>query len=113
MRSSLLIPLLFAALLGGCAGNLPIVGLDGSGRPVEARVSEAKYVERMTGALKAVCDSTLPALGRESGRAGDWELGDVGVGFAVRAEAGIGPFKVGIRPSVRVVFSNHGAPPPP
>ena len=97
--------LCLAALpLGGCAGKMAFVGFDGNGKSIEAYVDEKGFSERLTEALTSVRDSVTPAL--DGGVEGDWRLRTVVVGFGVKGEAGIGPFKVAVKPRVRAAFTN-------
>src|SRR5688572_3141747 len=97
--------LMLGVLLTGCAGKFPLIGLGKDGEVKMAKVNQRKYVEHLSEGLVSVQESIVPAL--EAKEAGDqaWKLRTVSVGFAVKAEGGFGPFKVGLKPRVRVAFT--------
>ncbi len=101
-----------ALCVTGCAGRMPLVGLDKHGNITEAYVDEAKYERHLEEALGQSSEKTLAVLDKQHPR-GKWRLRTVALGFAINAEAGIGPFKVGIRPGIRAAFSTGAKPPIP
>jgi hypothetical protein len=99
-------------LLSSCGGRLAMVGLDKSGKATEAFLNESKYTEHMTEALITIEESVLPELAKTRD-GGEWKLRTAVVGFGVKAETGIGPFKVAFKPRMRAAFANGTKPPIP
>jgi hypothetical protein len=95
-----------------CAGRMPLVGIDGKGKITEAFVDEARYERNLERALGESSQGMLQVLEKQHPR-GHWRLRTAQLGFAVSAEAGIGPFKAGIRPGIRAAFSTGTNPPIP
>lgn len=102
-------------LLTSCGGHLTMVGFGKDGKSVTANVDEKRYAEELSKALLRVEESVLPALREAKPDANDdaWKLRTAVVGFGVKAEAGIGPFKVAFRPRIRAAFANGDKPPIP
>ena len=89
--------------------EIPLVGLDASGNSVELGVSKSKYTERMGTLISTVNESAIPALAhRPAAKA--LQLRTVVVGVGISTEIGLGPFKVGAVPRVRVAFTNSSDP---
>jgi len=99
-------------LASACGGRLAMVGFDKNGKPTEAFVNESRYAEKLKEALLTLDESVVPGLKPIQSR-GDWKLRTAVVGFGVKAEAGIGPFKVAFKPSIHGAFGNGKNPPIP
>jgi hypothetical protein len=99
-------------IASGCAGRMPLVGLDGTERPILQRVAEDRYVDHLSTALVSIQDSMIPALDNTPMEQ-KWKLRTAVIGFGVNASAGIGPFKVGIKPRLRAAFATGEKPPIP
>jgi hypothetical protein len=105
--------LIVPVLLTSCAGMMPLVGLDKKGNTIMERVDEAAYSRRLADGLVSVQDSVVPALRVQSTGDTQWKLRTAVIGFGVKVEGGIGPFKVGVRPRIRAAFANGEKPPIP
>lgn len=99
-------------LLSSCGGRLAMVGFDKNGKPTEGFVNEKKYAEQLTESLLTIEESMLPAL-KVPREESEWKLRTAVLGFGVKAEAGIGPFKVAFKPRIRAAFANGNKPPIP
>ena len=99
-------------LASACSGRMPLVGLDKKGGVTEAFIDEEKYERHLEDAIGQASEKTLAVLEKQHPR-GQWRLRTVALGFAVNGEAGIGPFKLGIRPGIRAAFSTGSKPPIP
>lgn len=111
-KSFFMIPL--AALsLTGCLGDFGILGLNEKGDPVEAFVSEEAYTQHVKEMLASTTESVAPVLNEQSTLGNRWSLRSAVVGFGVKGEAGIGSFRVGLKPRFRVVFGKGDNPPIP
>lgn len=84
---------------------MPLVGLDRDGNPIMERVDEGAFSSRLANGLKDTQDSVLPGLTRTDENS-FWQLRTAVLGFGVKVEGGIGPFKVGVRPRIRACFAN-------
>lgn len=104
--------LLFLPILAACGGRLAMVGLGKDGKSAEAFVKENRYTRHLTEALEKIDESVVPALAT-SQKSGDWSLRTAVVGFGVKADVGIGPFRVAFRPRIRAAFANGEKPPIP
>lgn len=105
----LIVPL----VLTSCGGMMPLVGLDKNGDTLMERVNERAYSRRLADGLESVQDSVAPALESQSEGETQWKLRTAVLGFGVKVEGGIGPFKVGVRPRIRAAFANGEKPPIP
>ena len=105
--------LIIPVLLTNCAGMMPLVGLNKNGGAVMERVNEKAYSRRLADGLESVQDSVAPALETQSEGETQWKLRTAVIGFGVKVEGGIGPFKVGIKPRIRAAFANGEKPPIP
>src|SRR5687767_13479636 len=92
-------------LLSSCAGKLAMVGFDKYGKSTQVFVNDEKYVEHVTEALCRIEESVYPALTAAPTDV-EWKLRTAVVGFGLKAEAGIGPFKVAVKPRIRAAFTN-------
>lgn len=77
------------------------------------RVNEQKYAEHLADGLVSVQESVIPALDEKTSGDTKWKLRTAVIGFGVKLEGGIGPFKVGVVPRVRAAFANGQKPPIP
>ena len=100
------INLIIVMSIFGCAGQLPLIGLDEEGNPIASRVDESKYIKHLSRGLISLQESVVPALERATETEANWKLRTVMVGFGLKAEAGFGPFKVGVAPRIRGAFTN-------
>jgi hypothetical protein len=95
-----------ATATAAASDDLPAVGLDDTGAPVEIRVPRAVFRQRYLESLTTVHDSALPAL-RDSRKDAKWKLRTVVIGVGMGLEAKLGPvIKAQIQPRYRAVFSN-------
>ena len=99
-------------LITSCGGRLGMVGYNRFGNPTEAYVDENKYSGHVTDALLTLEETVQPVLERAD-RGKKWELRTAVFGFGVKAEVGIGPFKVAFRPRIRGAFGKGKNPPIP
>lgn len=108
MRLSVLSIVLCAQV--AAATDLPLVGLDKDGAPVQMFVKKEKYQEQMAAALKGVQSSALPVLEKHEA-ANKWSLRTIMIGIGLSVEVGIGPIlKLGAAPRFRALFSNSTDP---
>ena len=112
MKTGYLGLLAACVLLSSCGGRLAMVGFDKNGKPTEAFVPEHKYAEQLTQSLVSIEESILPALKAPRDEK-EWKLRTAVLGFGVKAEAGIGPFKVAFKPRIKAAFANGNKPPIP
>lgn len=92
------------------ANNIPMVGLDKDGAPVETLVPATKYRQNLKTAIVGLQTSTLPVLQKKSQKGSGWMLRSAVVGLGVNMELGLGEIKFGILPRFRVGFSNAKEP---
>jgi hypothetical protein len=87
------------------AADIPLVGLDDDGRPIEVKIKGKDYTEQMEAVMATVSDSVLPALASR-GAARAWALKTVVVGIGVGFEVGLGPIiKLKATPRFRLAFA--------
>lgn len=103
----------FIILLGtqvAGATDLPLVGLDRDGNPVELFVKKEKYQKQMTEAIDGVQTSALPVLEKHE-KSAPWSLRTIVVGIGLSVQVGIGPIiKLTAAPRFRALFSNSNDP---
>lgn len=90
-----------------------MVGFDKDGKSTEAFVNEKQYIQKMRDALLTIDESVVPALKRNQINQRGWNLRSAVLGFGVKVEGGIGPFKVGFKPGIHVAFGTGKNPPIP
>ena len=98
--------------LCACKGDLALLGRNAHGRPIQALINGNQYQSRLVRGLGDIEDSILPTLKENTPRAKNWEMQLLVVGVGLDAEAGLGPFKVGLQPGIRAFFTNTDTPPP-
>ena len=92
------------------AGDIPMVGLDRDGSPVELFVKKEAYKKQLTQAVGGVQTSALPVLDKHE-KGGAWKLRTIVIGIGLSIEVGIGPIlKLSASPRFRAVFSNSNDP---
>lgn len=103
--------LLIAGAAFGCArGEIPLMGLDDNGNPVDLYAPESLFRDKMIEAVKQVHEATAPVL-KDTYKEKSAQLRTVVVGLGFNFEAGIGSIaKVGASPKVRFAFSNSQKP---
>lgn len=92
---------------------MALIGLDKDGNPVEAFVDEARYTGHVKEMLASTKQSVSPILNNSTTEGNRWGLRSAIVGFGMKGEAGIGTFRVGVKPRFRVVFGKGPNPPIP
>ena len=98
------IPLL--TVLPGCAGELPVVGLDADGKEISTMVPRHTYVQRMAGGVDEMQQSVLPAMDGRAARQ-MMRLRELRLGLSVKGEVGLGElFKLAGNIGVRLGFTN-------
>lgn len=91
-------------------GEIPILGLDDAGNPVEVKLTAQEYAERLQASMLTVQDSTAAALASRAPTPG-WMLRTAIVGVGVGVEVGVGPiWKIKAIPRFRLAFSNSKDP---
>lgn len=92
----------------GCnhKGEIPVIGLDDQGNPVQVMVPGKTYSKHLLTYASTAQDSVVPALGRNKNKS-KWMLRTVTVGIRIVTDIGIGPFRVGAVPRARLIFTNH------
>jgi hypothetical protein len=80
-----------AAALGGCAGQIPVVGLDENGKTIEQLVKKRDYVARLASSVGDLQDSVVPVLDSEDGRS-EREMRQMQLGLGLAGTVGIGEF---------------------
>lgn len=92
------------------AKDLPMIGIDQDGHPVEVFVKKEKYRKQLTDAVKGVQTSALPVLDKHE-KSAPWSLRTIVIGVGLSIEVGIGPIlKLGAAPRFRALFSNSSDP---
>ena len=103
---------LVVTLCGGVLGaaEIPMLGFDNHGAPVEVLVPETEYRKNLKQAVLAMETSTLPVLQKKARSAPGWMLRSAVVGLGVNTELGLGEVKFSILPRFRIGFSNAKEP---
>jgi hypothetical protein len=92
------------------AADIPMVGIDGDGNPIEVLVKKESYRNTLTKAVNGVQMSALPVLEKHD-KGAAWSLRSIVIGIGISVEVGIGSiFKVGAVPRFRALFSNSTDP---
>ena len=100
----LLMPMAFG--LFGCMGELPVVGLDDNGKPIETMIPQRKYVAQLSESMERMQQSVLPAVDSETARQLSG-LRTARLGLGLKGEVGIGDyFKLGGNIGFRLGFTN-------
>lgn len=92
------------------AANIPLVGLDKDGAPIEVVVPKEKYTVNLRKAVFAVETTALPVLQKKQEKKSSWMLRSAVFGLGVNPEVGIGELKFGFLPRFRIGFSNAKEP---
>lgn len=91
--------------------EIPMVGQNEKGEPIEFSIPENVYKQNLTKALSEVEKSTLVSLQSIPDEGKPWMLRSVVVGIGVNMEVKLGPvIKFGALPRFRVGFSNAAEP---
>ena len=91
-------------------GDVPMVGLDEKGSPIEIFVPKKSYQNRMTNIVSELWRTTCSVLDRHA-KIGPWMMRTVIVGVGGTVETGFDPvFKVGATARLRMAFSNSSDP---
>jgi hypothetical protein len=93
--------------------TVPVVGTNPNGQAVVVEVPKQEYSQRLTAATSTVNDSMIDAIDLTSSKSTQWHLRTIAVGLGVNMEFGIGIFKIGALPRVRLLFTNSTKPPLP
>lgn len=107
---------LLPALLS--ASEIPLVGIDGDGRPIERPIPVESYVHRMGKLLAAAQDSAMPALYEMQWQAPlpspskrKWRLRTFTLGVGLNLSVGVGKIlSFSIAPAFTLVMSNSKDP---
>lgn len=92
--------------------GVPVLGENTQGNPQQIMVPEGEYSKSLQTIVRQFKDSTLPVLvAREEKN--NFSLRTFALGIGVNAEVGVGAFKVGAFPKVRLIFSNSTKPTAP
>lgn len=93
------------------AADIPMVGLNEDGSPIETFVPEMPYKEKLTQGIISVQESTIPILQKRGESKKGWMLRSVIVGLGIQMEIKLGPIvKFGVLPRFRIGFSNSRDP---
>ena len=92
------------------AANIPLVGLDKDGAPVEVVVPKEKYTTDLRKAVFALETTALPILQKKQEKKSPWMMRSAVFGLGVNPEVGIGELKFGFLPRFRIGFSNAKEP---
>jgi hypothetical protein len=109
IRQLLLSPLIFIC---GCNyyDGIPVIGRDLNSEAIQVFVPVEQYSVRLKTVVTHVSDSALPVLEQHQAQPRSksrWALRLISFGVGVQSEMGIGPFKVGAAPAIKLVFSNY------
>jgi len=86
--------------------DIPLVGIDKAGSPIQIFVPKKDYQKKFSQLISSVNDSTMPVLEKRN-LFQKWSLRTIVVGISVTLEAGFSPiFKLGLLPRFRILFSN-------
>jgi hypothetical protein len=98
---------------GATASNteIPMVGLDSEGNPVEFTMEKGTYIKNLSDGIRATEAATLNALEKRPSSTSKWTLRTIVVGMGVNLEAGLSKvFKLSAMPKFRVLFSKDKDP---
>lgn len=101
------------APLAMASEKVPVIALDGSGKPIVVEVSAKEYSLRYKSTVSTTNDSLMEALDITPAKNRQWHLRTITVGLGVNMEFGVGPFKVAAVPKSRLFFTNSTNPPLP
>ena len=79
---------------------------------MEAFVDEDKYKAHLERSLTSADDSVIPTLEQYDTPQKKWRLRIIARGIAVNTTIGFGPFRLGMAPKLRAIFTNSPKPPP-
>ena len=115
MKATTLVGLiLISSTFTGCkAGTVPLLGYNKQGKVIQAFVDKDQYIRRFKNGVVDLNESMAPMLNDKDGAPEKkWQLQLVVVGVGLQASVGFGPFKMGISPGIRAIFTNQTTPPP-
>lgn len=92
------------------ASDVPMVGLDKDGFPVEILMPQKRYRENLKQAIILIQTSGLSALQKKSENASGWMLRSAVFGIGVSAEVKLSKLKLALLPRFRIGFSNAKEP---
>src|SRR4051812_4624307 len=109
--STILFSVLLLLPFSGCnlQDSIPVIGFNEKGEPAQILILEKEYTKRFTALTQSVQDSAVPVLDKHESRSA-WMLRTLSFGIGMNAEIGIGPFKVGAFPRMRLIFTNSSEP---
>jgi hypothetical protein len=91
--------------------TIPVIATDDQGNNQVIEVLKADYVSRLNHSVTAVNDSLIDAFNATSlNQSTSWHLRTVGIGLGSTVEIGLGKFKLGATPRVRLLFTNSKTP---
>lgn len=93
--------------------KVPVIALDGNGKPIVVEVSAKEYSLRYKSTVSTTNDSLMEALDITPAKNRQWRLRTITVGLGVNMKFGVGPFKVAAVPKSRLFFTNSTNPPLP
>lgn len=91
--------------------TIPVIGTDAEGKAQVLEVPKSAYVQRLSLSATTMNDSLMDAFNEVNmTSATAWHLRTVGIGLASTIEIGLGKFKIGATPRVRLLFTNSLTP---
>jgi len=107
IHSKILIGIILPLFLISCRykQEIPVIGWDKDGNPVQFLIPETEYRKRMTALASTLRDSAIPVLNRTE-NSGQWDLRSISLGIGLNTEISLGDlYRIGAFPRFRLIFS--------
>lgn len=98
-----LIPLVTVGCLQGDR-NLTIIGQDGDGESRTVNIPQSSYEQKLGPVVEQIYSETVSTLDQTSLNNPKWEIEKLEVGIGVTGVLGIGEWKLGATPGIRLMF---------
>lgn len=98
-----LIPMVTVSCKNG-GKNLTFIGQDGDGRTRAINLPQSNYEEKLNPVVEQIYSETVATLDQATLKNPKWEIEKLEVGIGVTGTLGIGQWKVGATPGIRLMF---------
>ena len=96
-----------SAVLSGCLGQIPVVGLDADGKLIETMMPQDRYVAQMSSGVTDMAESVVPVAETQSQKMALSGLRGVRLGLGLKGSVGLGDyFKLGGNIGFNLHFAN-------